>query len=347
MSPFSHIEKIQSLAVVGATGLVGQEFLSLLEEYKLKVKNLKLIASHSSVGSTVEVFGETLRVEALTGQAFEGVEAAFFSIPTEETKKYVPLATKAGCLVVDDSSVHRMDPQVPLVLAQLNGKLLKDFKGKIISVPNCTTTPLVYCLKPLHEEFGLKRVVVSTYQAVSGAGKAATDELSSQTAALLNAMEAEIHEFPHRIAFNILPKIGKVLDNENTEEEEKVIRETRKILGLPHLKVSSTAVRVPTFFGHGLSVNVEFENEVASMETIREMLDKAPGVQVIDKPAAELYPTNVEATGSNEVFVGRVRRDPSVKSGINFWCIADNIRRGAALIALETLDTYAQYRGHH
>jgi aspartate-semialdehyde dehydrogenase len=246
--------------------------------------------------------------------------------------------------VIDDSSVFRQKSDVPLVVPEINGSLLKDFNGKIISVPNCTTTPLVLALKCLEDRFGVERVVVSSYQSVSGAGRKAFEELSFQTAALLNGKEAEISAFHHRIAFNCIPEIGEVTENGNTSEEEKVIKETRKILDLPDLNISSTAVRVPTFSGHGLSVNVELNNDFESIEEIRELWDSFPGLKVIDNPSHHIYPTNVECSGSDYTFIGRVRRDSSVKSGLNFWVITDNLRKGAALNALQSLETLYKYR---
>lgn len=341
---FQNLEGIKSLALVGATGLVGGEFVDLLNEYKIKIPKIKLLASSESAGERIVVAGKEHAVEELDHDSFDGVEVAFFSVPNEITKKYVPHAVDAGALVVDDSSTYRMDPKVALVVPEVNGQVLRNFSGNIVSVPNCTTTPLVLALKPLLENFGIKRVVVSTYQSVSGAGKEAYNELSEQTIALLNAKETEANVFPHRIAFNCLPQIGKVAENGNTEEEEKIIKESRKILGVPELKVSSTSVRVPTFFGHGLSVNVELDKDFGKIEEVKELLDKSAGLKVIDEPAKQIYPTNVEACGANETFVGRIRRDHSVKSGLNFWVVSDNLRKGAALNALQIMDTYNHYR---
>lgn len=341
---FQNLEGIQSLALVGATGLVGGEFIDLLNEYKIKIPKIKLLASGDSAGESLVIGGVEHRVEELDHDSFDGIEVAFFSTPQSVTKKYVPHAVDAGTLVIDDSSCFRMEPAVALVVPEVNGHVLRKFQGNIISVPNCTTTPLVLCLKPLQENFGIKRVVVSTYQSVSGAGREAYDELSEQTIGLLNAKEVESKVFPHRIAFNCLPQIGNVLENGNTEEEEKIIRESRKILDLPNLKVSSTSVRVPTFFGHGLSVNVELEKEFGKVEEIRELFDRFSGLKVIDQADKHIYPTNVEACGANETFVGRVRRDHSVKSGLNFWIVSDNLRKGAALNGLQILETLNHYR---
>jgi aspartate-semialdehyde dehydrogenase len=341
---FSHLEGIESFAIVGATGLVGQELLDILCEHKIKFPKIKLLASEASAGEKLDFGGAEHTVEKLDSDSFDGVQVAFFSAPNDVTQKYVPIATKNGCLVIDDSSVFRQSPDVPLVVPEINGSLLRDFDGKIISVPNCTTTPLVLALKPLQDKYGIERVVVSSYQSVSGAGRKAFEELSFQTAALLNGKEIEASVFPHRIAFNCIPEIGEVTENGNTSEEEKVIKETRKILELPDLNISSTAVRVPTFSGHGLSVNVELVEDFKTIEEVRELWDKFPGVKVIDNPSHHIYPTNVECSGTDYAFVGRVRRDSSVKSGLNFWVITDNLRKGAALNALQILETVNQYR---
>jgi len=340
----SYLESIRSLAIVGATGLVGTELLELLNERKIRTPDLRLLASAESAGETVNLGGDELRVNELNANSFRDVEVAFFSVPNEITEKYVPQAVKAGALVVDDSSTYRLESNVPLVVPEVNPQVLRTFSGQIISTPNCTVTPLVMALKPLLDEFGLKRIVVSTYQSVSGAGRAAYEELSIQTAALLNGQHQEAAVFPHRIAFNCLPQIGSELANGNTTEEEKMVRETRKILEIPSLAISAMCVRVPTFFGHGMSVNVEFTKDFANEGEIRELLNAAPGVKVLDKPSHQIYPTCVEASGSDYTFVGRIKRDHSVKSGLNFWVITDNIRKGAALNALQIIDTLFKYR---
>lgn len=342
---FSHLEKIKSLALVGATGLVGTEFLELLNEAKIRIPQIKLLASSESVGETVHLdTDEELKVEELNSNSFKGIEVAFFTVPNAVTEKYAPLAVKAGAVVIDDSSTYRLQDHVPLVVPEVNPQTLRNFSGSVIATPNCTVTPLVLALKPLDEVFGLKRVVVSTYQSVSGAGRSAYEELSQQTAALLNGQHQEATVFPHRIAFNCLPQIGSELENGNTTEEEKMVKETRKILGLPTLGISATCVRVPTFFGHGLSVNVELKKEFSDISEIRDLLDKAAGLKVLDKPSHQIYPTCVEAAGSDDTFVGRIKRDHSLKSGINFWMITDNIRKGAALNALQILETLYKYR---
>jgi aspartate-semialdehyde dehydrogenase len=340
----SAIESIESIAVVGATGMVGQEFLDLLAEHKIKIPKIKLLASEGSAGEKLDVNGTSVMVEALTPESFRDVEVAFFSVPNDITEKFIPVARRAGCLVVDDSSVFRMDKEVPLIVPQVNGALLRSFMGDLIATPNCSTTPLAMCLKPLQDAFGIERVTVSTYQSVSGAGRDAYEELSKQTASLLNGIDVEPEVFPHQIAFNCLPMIGRLLENGNSEEEEKIVRELRKILNEPKLRVSATAVRVPTFCAHGISANVEFKKDFEDVLSIREMFESFPGLRVLDKPEAHIYPTNTESIGSDLTFVGRIRRDFSVKSGLNFWVISDNLRKGAALNVLETLETLYNYR---
>ncbi len=335
---FKSLEKIRSLAIVGATGLVGRETVAILNESKHRIPKVRLFASERSAGEAMELYGEEQVVEVLTEKSFEGIEVAFFTVPSEATAKYVPLALKAGCLVVDDSSAFRMQPEVPLIVPEINGQQLKNFKGKLISNPNCSTIPVVMALKPLADKYGLKRVVVSTYQSVSGAGTRAFEELKNQTTQLLSGNTPEPEVFPHRIAFNVLPQIGAVDSEWNAGEEKKIIQETRKILGLPQLKVAAHTVRVPTFYGHGATVSVELESNFASIDEIRELMDDFPGVKVIDRPENQIYPTNADAAGSDDVFVGRIRRDSSVPYGINLWCILDNLRKGAALNVLQILD---------
>lgn len=340
---FKGLESVKSLAIVGATGLVGEEFLTILGEHKIAIAEVKLLASEKSAGQQIEFGSRSYSVETLTESSFDKVDAAFFSVPAETTRKFVPAALKAGAIVVDDSSVYRMDPNIPLIIPEINGSILRDYAGGLVSTPNCTTTPMVLALNPLRD-FGISRVVVSTYQSVSGAGRKAFEELSTQTVALLNGQAVEAEVFPHRIAFNCLPQVGAVAESGNSVEEEKMINETRKILSLPELRMAASAVRVPTFCAHGLTVNVEFQNELPAMEVIRELLDSAEGVQVLDRADSHIYPTNVEAIGSDDVFIGRLRRDRSVKNGISFWAVCDNLRKGAALNALQIIDALFTYR---
>jgi aspartate-semialdehyde dehydrogenase len=341
---FSYLDGIRSIGIVGATGLAGAEFLNLLIENKISIPDVRVFGSERSAGETIEYGEESLVVEELNEKSLAGLEVVFFSTPTEVSLKYIPKAIENGSLVIDDSTAFRLEKNVPLIVPQVNGELLREYAGKIISTPNCVATPLAVCLKPLQDKYGIKRVVVSTYQSVSGAGRKAYQELAEQSIALLNGENHECEVFPHRISFNLLPLIGSVDEEGISEEEAKVQMELRKILSLPSLKTSVTAVRVPTFFGHGCAVNVELEEDFESVESLREVLDKTPGCKVIDKPVSHVYPTNVEAVGSDPVFIGRVRRDFSVSSGINFWVVSDNLRKGAALNALESLDAWYRYR---
>lgn len=340
----SHLESLRSLAVVGATGMVGEELFSILAEHRIRIPHVRALASERSAGEEVEYGDTTVPVEALTHESFHGMQAAIFSAPNDISREFIPIASDAGCVVIDDSSVFRMYPEVPLIVPEVNGEELREFIGQVMATPNCSTTPLVMVLKPLLDRYGLERVVVSTYQSVSGAGRSAYQELSEQTVNLLSGKASEVKVFPHRIAFNLLPQIGKPTESGDSDEELKVVNESRKILGVHNLRVSATAVRVPTFGGHGLSVNIELTDPFESVEQIRELLDTTAGIKVLDKPESHIYPTNVECIGSDDVLVGRVRRDPSVESGLNLWIIGDNLRKGAALNALQILDTYLYYK---
>ncbi|MBI4403673.1 MAG: aspartate-semialdehyde dehydrogenase [Deltaproteobacteria bacterium] len=340
---FSHVGKINSVAMVGATGLVGREFLDLLHQHRMRIPRIKLYASEESSGQSVDLYEAQADVDELTSDSFDDIEVAFFSVPADISRKYIPYAVNAGTLVVDDSHAFRMQNDVPLVIPQVNGQLLRDFDGPIIATPNCTVTPLALCLKPLHDRYTVNRVVVSTYQSASGAGRRTYEELSKQTISLMNGMSVD-SDFPHRFAFNCIPQIGGTQEDGSSEEEEKIVLETKKILEAPEMKISATAVRVPTFCGHGLSVNIEMEKTFENLETVREILDNFPGLKVLDNPTANIYPTNVECIGSDCTLVGRIRRDFSVPSGINLWIITDNLRKGAALNALEIIETLYSYR---
>lgn len=341
------LAQIDSLAIVGATGLVGREFLSILDEYKLQVRHLKLFGSERSAGEVVENSLHKATVEALSDGCFDDVQYAFFATPNDITMKYVPLAVQAGCVVFDDSNCFRMNPEVPLIVPEVNGSVLREFSGNLIATPNCSTTPLAVVLKPLLDSYGISRVVAATYQSVSGAGRAAAEELSAQCISLLNGGQAEVNVFPHPIAFNCIPQIGNQIETGDTDEEAKVGNELRKILGASELRVSATAVRVPTFGAHGIAANIEFERDFDDIETIRELLGTFPGLTVLDKTDAGIYPTNLECIGADDVFVGRIRRDTSVRSGINCWVMADNLRKGAALNVLQTMNTLCEYQQFH
>lgn len=331
------------IAVVGATGAVGKEMTDLLETRGFPFSELLLFSSPRSVGREITCAGKTWKVEALKPGCFAGVDYAFFDASDEVSKEWVPAARAAGVCVIDSSGVHRMQVDVPLVVPEVNGEILTQLKksgtiaGSLISGPNCTTVQLVMALKPLHDKFELSRVVVSTYQAVSGAGAAAMDELRSQITTVLDGGKATPKVLKHQIAFNCIPQIGSFLSGESegtTSEENKVILETRKILGLPNLKVACTAVRVPTLACHAESVLCEFVKN-PDLTVAREALKSFPGVTVSDSPKDSAYPMNVGNARKDAVDVGRIRKDPSSSNGLQFWVVSDNLRKGAALNAIQ------------
>ncbi|ODA43780.1 Aspartate-semialdehyde dehydrogenase [Thermodesulfovibrio sp. N1] len=322
-----------NVAVVGATGAVGNEMIAVLEERDFPVDTLRLFASERSEGIKLQFKGEEIPVETLKEDSFEGIDIALFSAGAERSKIWAPIAAKSGCVVIDNSSQWRMDPEVPLVVPEVNPHDLKWHKG-IIANPNCSTIQMVVALKPIHDVAKIKRVVVTTFQSVSGTGKKAMDELLQQTVDLLNFKEIKIQVYPHQIAFNVLPHIDKFLENGYTKEEMKMVNETKKIMGDPSIKVTATTVRVPVFRGHSESVNIETERKLTAQE-VREILSKAPGIVVIDNPEKNEYPLPIYASGKDEVFVGRIREDESIENGINMWVVSDNLRKGAALNAVQ------------
>ncbi|MCS7203625.1 MAG: aspartate-semialdehyde dehydrogenase [Thermodesulfovibrio sp.] len=322
-----------NVAVVGATGAVGNEMLTILEEREFPVDTLRLFASERSEGKVLHFKGKEIAVETLKEDSFNGVDIALFSAGAERSKIWAPIAVRSGCVVIDNSSQWRMDPEVPLVVPEVNAYDLKWHKG-IIANPNCSTIQMVVVLKPIHDVAKIKRVVVTTFQSVSGTGKRAMDELLQQTVDLLNFRDIKIQVYPHQIAFNVLPHIDKFLDNGYTKEEMKMVNETKKIMGDYSIKVTATTVRVPVFRGHSESVNIETERKITADE-VREILKKAPGVVVIDNPEKNEYPLPIYASGKDEVFVGRIREDESIEKGINMWIVADNLRKGAALNAIQ------------
>ena len=325
------------VAVAGATGAVGREMLSILSERKFPAAEVVPLASERSEGRTIPFDGAELRVLRLGHDSFEGVDLALFSAGGARSLEFAPSAVKAGAVVVDNSSAYRMDPEVPLVVPEVNAGALASHKG-IIANPNCSTIQMVVVLKPLYERAGVRRIVVSTYQAVSGAGQSAVDELRRQVEAAGSAGGSgnppEAREMPHPIAFNCLPQIDVFLDEGDTKEERKMVDETRKILGAPGLPVSATCVRVPVYNAHSESVNVETERPLSPEET-RELLAAAAGVEVIDDPARLAYPVALSASGRDPVYVGRIRRDSSAENALNMWIVADNLRKGAALNAVQ------------
>lgn len=320
------------VAVAGATGAVGAEMLKTLEMRDFPADKIIPLASSRSVGKTVTYKGQEIKVQELKEDSFEGVHIALFSAGGGTSEKFAPFAVKSGCTVIDNSSQWRMDDRCPLVVPEVNPEDLEKHQG-IIANPNCSTIQMLVALKPLHDEAKIKRVVVSTYQAVSGTGQKAIVELESQVRQMFNMQEPEIKVYPYQIAFNCLPQIDMFLENGYTKEEMKMVNETHKMLD-PNIKVTATTVRVPVFYGHSESINVETEKKLTANDA-RAILSRAPGIQVYDNPAEKFYPMPIMAAGEDEVFVGRIREDESIENGLNFWCVADNIRKGAALNAVQ------------
>ena len=329
-----------NVAIVGVTGNVGQVLIDVLLERGFPVKEWKLLASARSVNKMITIDGKEYPVEEAKADAFAGVDFAFFSAVGDISKELAPEAVKQGAIVVDNSSAFRMEPDVPLIVPEVNAEAVKGHKG-LIANPNCSTIQMVVALQPLHQAAGLKRVVVATYQSVSGAGKEAIDELAAQSQAVLDDQEVVKERIPfkgaaknHQIAFNMVPHIDVFEEDDYTKEEMKMIRETRKIMGIPDLPVTATTVRVPVFNGHSEAVNVELNNPL-SPEKAREILAKAPGVVVWDSPGELLYPMPIDTENRDEVFIGRIRVDRSVPHGLNMWVVSDNIRKGAATNSIQ------------
>jgi len=322
-----------TVAVAGATGAVGEEMLSILEERRFPCDEVRCLASERSRGKRLEFRGEQLTVDVLGEDSFDGVDVALFSAGGARSLRFAPAAVRSGAVVVDNSSAFRMDPDTPLVVPEVNPHAIARHRG-IIANPNCSTIQMVVVLKPLHDVARILRIVVSTYQSVSGTGKRAMDELARQTTSLLNFQEIERKVYPHRIAFNCLPHIDEFLENGYTKEEMKMVNETRKIMEDDSIAITATTVRVPVFHSHSESVNIETERPLTAKQA-REILAEAPGVAVVDNPAASEYPLAIHAAGRDEVFVGRIREDFSVAHGLNMWIVADNLRKGAALNAIQ------------
>ncbi|RMF86945.1 MAG: aspartate-semialdehyde dehydrogenase [Nitrospirae bacterium] len=322
-----------NVAVVGATGAVGQEMLSILAERDFPVGELRALASERSVGKEVEFGRRKVKVELLTAEAFEGIDIALFSAGAARSKEFAPKAVEAGAVVVDNSSAFRMDPEIPLIVPEVNRRALPERPG-IIANPNCSTIQMVVALKPIHDVARIKRIVVATYQAVSGAGGRAMEELMDQVRALANFQHPTPEVFPHQIAFNVIPHIDVFFDSGYTKEEMKMVNETRKILADDSIRVTATCVRVPVFRGHSEAINVETERKITA-DQAREILAYAEGVTVYDHPQDLVYPMPFEASGHDDVLVGRIREDPSVENGLDLWVVSDNLRKGAALNAVQ------------
>ena len=317
------------VAVAGATGAVGREMLSVLEGRDFPATEVIALASARSAGTTVPFAGGELTVKELTEDSFEGVDIALFSAGGSTSEKFAPIAAKAGCVVVDNSSAWRMDDRCPLVVPEVNPEALDTHNG-IIANPNCSTIQMMVALKPLHDNGQIKRIVVSTYQAVSGSGQKAITELETQIRQLFNMQTPEAEVYPYQIAFNALPQIDVFMNNDYTKEEMKMVNETVKIFNDPSVKVTATCVRIPVFYGHSESVNIETVQKITPAEA-RAILTQAPGVTVLDNPGEKIYPMAIDAAGQDDTYVGRIREDETIENGLNMWIVADNIRKGAAL----------------
>lgn len=323
------------VAILGATGAVGKETLEILETRGFPLSTLRLFASKRSAGEVMTCQGREWTVEELTPtSSFEGVDFALISATDEISKEYGPRLGAAGVVVIDDSAVFRMDADVPLLVPEVNPLAARQMPRNIVSIPNCTTTPLVMALKPLHQAAGIRRVVVTTFQSVSGTGAAAMDELMDQTKAILSFQDVEAKVYPHQIAFNVLPHIGSFGRDGDCSEEAKIVRETQKILDAPSMRITATTVRVPVLRCHSEAVNVELERPLKANEA-RAVIAEMPGVLVYDDPGKKLYPMPLDVTGQDEVYVGRIREDASVPNGLNLWVVSDNLRKGAALNAIQ------------
>jgi aspartate-semialdehyde dehydrogenase len=321
------------IAIVGATGMVGQEFIKVLEQRDFPMDSIDLLASDRSAGRKMFVGHREIVVEETVPESFKKIDIALFSAGAEISRYFSPIAAQSGAVVIDNSAAFRMDPKVPLVVPEINVEDIKWHKG-IIANPNCSTIQMVVALYPLHQVNPIKRIIAVTYQSVSGTGSAAVDELTEQAKQVLEGQTTVPHVYPHQIAFNILPEIDVFLDNDYTKEEWKMVEETRKIMHAPDIAISAVCARVPVFIGHSEAVHVEF-SEPMSPDEARRILAQAPGVKVLDDPAISLYPQPWSAAGTDEVFVGRIHRDASHPNGLVMWIVADNIRKGAALNAVQ------------
>jgi aspartate-semialdehyde dehydrogenase len=324
-----------NVAVVGATGAVGEEMIDILREREFPVKELRPLASERSAGKKITFGGESIEVKKLDENSFEGIDIALFSAGGGRSREFAPIAVQAGAVVIDNSSAYRMDEDVPLVIPEINPEALEGYKKKgIVANPNCTTAVTVMALKPLHDIGKIKRVVAASYQAVSGAGAQAIEELRSQTIAWVNGESIEVRTFPHQIAFNLLPQIDSFMENGYTKEEMKLHNETRKILSDDTIALTATTVRVPVFRAHSIAVNIETEKKISITEA-KQALDSFPGVRVVDEPQSLTYPMPIDASGKDDCIVGRIREDFTVPSGLSFWVVGDQLRKGAALNAVQ------------
>ena len=325
-----------NVAVVGATGLVGRKMIQVLEERKFPVNEFRPLASARSLGSAVTFNGKNFPVQELTKDSFHGIDIALFSAGASVSKEFAPASVASGTLMIDNSSAFRMDPNVPLVVPEVNPLDIFKHKG-IIANPNCSTIQMVVALKPLHDAWKIKRVIVSTYQSVTGAGKKGVDQLQAE---LYNNGVGE-KKFPHPIAYNALPQVDAFLEGGYTKEEQKMVDETKKIMGDDSILVSATCVRIPTMGGHSESINLEFERPF-TLEEVRAKLAAMPGIIIQDEPFKSIYPMSLNANEKDEVFVGRIRRDDTVANGLNLWIVSDNLRKGAATNAVQIAEAFIQ-----
>jgi aspartate-semialdehyde dehydrogenase len=330
--------RLHDIAVVGASGLVGRKILQVIDERKFEAGKVVAIASDSSAGKEVNVNGKSHKLQKISPEIFKNLEFAFFSAGASVSNEWAPIAAQQGCIVIDNSSAFRMNDDVPLVVPEVNRKDIFKNKG-IIANPNCSTIQLVVALKPLDDAFKIKRVVVSTYQSVSGAGHKGVIALENEITNIDDL--ASKSPFPHKIAYNAIPQVDVFFDDGYTKEEHKMINETRKIMGKRDLAITTTCVRIPTIGGHGESVNIEFDKKATPAE-VREALASFKGIKVVDNPETLAYPMPIDAEDKDEVFVGRIRTDNSVKNGINLWIVADNVRKGAATNAVQIAEEYVK-----
>ncbi len=328
-----------NVVVAGATGNVGREMLNILAERQFPVDNIAALASRRSLGTEVSFGDATLKTQDIEQFDFTGWDIALFAIGSEATRTYAPVAARSGCVVIDNSSLYRYDPDIPLIVPEVNADAITGYaKRNIIANPNCSTAQMVVALKPLHDRARIKRVVVSTYQSVSGSGKEAIDELWDQTKGMyVPGQEVAPKVYPKQIAFNVIPHIDVFLEDGQTKEEWKMVAETKKIVD-PKIRVTATCVRVPVFVGHSEAINIEFE-EFLDEDEARDILREAPGIMVIDKREAGGYATPVECVGDYATFISRIRQDSTVENGLNLWCVSDNLRKGAALNAVQIAET--------
>jgi len=334
--------KKYNVAIAGATGAVGGAMLDVLKRRDFPINELRLLASERSVGKKINFKGEEIAVQLLSEDAFEGIDIALFSAGATRSLDFAPAAAKAGALVVDNSSAYRMDPEIPLVVPEVNPQAIAEYKKHgIIANPNCSTIQMLVALKPILDKVGIKRLVISTYQAVSGSGAEAIAELDTQVKDYAAGNEMKAFVYPHQIAFNCLPHIDSFLENGYTKEEMKMVNETRKIFGDDSIAITATAVRVPVFYGHSESVNIETKQKISATE-VKELLANAPGVKLADDVVNNVYPLATDCENEFDTLVGRIREDESIENGINMWIVSDNILKGAALNTVQIAEVFIQ-----